>query len=450
MIRTKILQQFLLVVLVCIVQGSARRSTSRLLEAISSCPVYLTISSKGKSLEDSPIIINWGPACKNPPKWIGLFDKDPSTNSDEAKTYVVTNSTQKGVHETNVTVGQLKLPDGWNRNDFLSEPPKRVTGGQCLSFYVASFDETSLKSLDCLKIQPTWMNDINHLKEVPLKNLFIPGRLNITATIKKRFENILIYLSISRKVLTVRDVTIKNRMDQMFCYNDEVDQPVKFWAVNENLFITPISVIIGDIRRFISLANQIVIIDFNAFPIGFNRDRHIQFLKYLESEFKHIAFPNDNISHSYDLTISEMEARGRLLIIYNQPDMEKETNIIWPSWKRFSTKDLRTTEMKEYMRKVFSMKYNGSASDHIGWSFFGRQGVESSYISGSSLLTTRERAYRINHDLSVWLGGIWSLSANVVALDYFYSTNLIDMAIHINRHKASQISDLVFFDMDVK
>lgn len=68
--------------------------------------------------------------------------------------------------------------------------------------------------------------------------------------------------------------------------------------------------------------------------------------------------------------------------------------------------------------------------------------------SGSSLLTTRERAYRINHDLSVWLGGVWSLSANVVALDYFYSTNLIDMAIHINRHKSSQISDLVYFDMD--
>lgn len=51
-------------------------------------------------------------------------------------------------------------------------------------------------------------------------------------------------------------------------YNDDEHQPEKFWAVNENLFITPISVIIADLRRFISLADQVVIIDFNAFPIG--------------------------------------------------------------------------------------------------------------------------------------------------------------------------------------
>lgn len=138
------------------------------------CPVYLTISSKSKTLEASPIIINWGPACKNPPKWIGLYDKDPSIHNDEARVFVVTNSSQKGVYETNVTVGQLKLPDGWNRDDILSEPPKR-SNGKCLSFYVASFDETSLKSLDCLKIQPSWMNDIKNLKDVQLKNLFIPG-----------------------------------------------------------------------------------------------------------------------------------------------------------------------------------------------------------------------------------------------------------------------------------
>lgn len=57
-----------------------------------------------------------------------------------------------------------------------------------------------------------------------------------------------------------------------------------------------------------------------------------------------------------------------------------ETDFIWPSWKRFSTKDLETTEMREYMRKVFTKKYEGSPYELIGWSFFGTQGVESSYV----------------------------------------------------------------------
>lgn len=57
-----------------------------------------------------------------------------------------------------------------------------------------------------------------------------------------------------------------------------------------------------------------------------------------------------------------------------------ETDIIWPCWKRFSTKDLKSTEIREYMRKVFTKKYDGSPHDLIGWSFFGTQGVESSYV----------------------------------------------------------------------
>lgn len=57
-----------------------------------------------------------------------------------------------------------------------------------------------------------------------------------------------------------------------------------------------------------------------------------------------------------------------------------ETDIVWPCWKRFSTKDLEATEIREYMRKVFTKKYNGSPDELIGWSFFGTQGVESSYV----------------------------------------------------------------------
>lgn len=57
---------------------------------------------------------------------------------------------------------------------------------------------------------------------------------------------------------------------------------------------------------------------------GFNQERHIQFLKYLENELGDIAFINDHISHSYDLTISQMKkSRKLLLITYNRPDMEK-------------------------------------------------------------------------------------------------------------------------------
>lgn len=139
-----------------------------------SCPVYLTISSKSKNADDSPIIINWGPGCEHPPKWIGIYDKDPSIFNDKPKVYVETNHNQTGTFETNVQIGQLKLPNGWERDDVLQEPPKR-NSAKCLPFYVASFDGMTLRSMDCLKIQPNWMSTNIHLMDVPLKNIFIPG-----------------------------------------------------------------------------------------------------------------------------------------------------------------------------------------------------------------------------------------------------------------------------------
>lgn len=191
MIRTKVRPSFILFVFVCLVYDSFGGKTSdvndvsllsiihriyTVLDIDSTCPVYLTISSKSKNVEDSPIIINWGPACRNPPKWIGLYDKDPSGCYGDHKVYVETNNNQQGIFETNVTIGQLILPDGWSRDDALKRPPKR-NNGKCLPFYVASFDDDAktLRSMDCLKIQPNWMNANTHLMDVPLKNIFLPG-----------------------------------------------------------------------------------------------------------------------------------------------------------------------------------------------------------------------------------------------------------------------------------
>lgn len=134
------------------------------------------------------------------------------------------------------------------------------------------------------------------------------------------------------------------------------------------------------------------------------------------------------MTKSYDLTINQMKKSGKLLLItYNKADMEKgyyphqshcdrrrntsiisfpntsESNIIWPSWERYSTKDLYTTEIREYMRKVFTKKYKGSPTEPTGWTFFGRQGVESSYVSKKKEVRNSPRCSLIeNRTLDKW------------------------------------------------
>lgn len=75
-----------------------------------------------------------------------------------------------------------------------------------------------------------------------------------------------------------------------------------------------------------------LIILFGKHPVtipGFNRESHIQFLKYLENKLGDMAFINDHKSHSYDLTINRMKESGKLLLVtYNQPAMEKGLLIV--------------------------------------------------------------------------------------------------------------------------
>lgn len=63
------------------------------------------------------------------------------------------------------------------------------------------------------------------------------------------------------------------------------------------------------------------------------------------------------------------------------------------------------------------------------------------------LPSARERANTINKDISHWLNGPWGLIANVIALDFFCSSNLIDIAINANNHRALQSNRLMNYDV---
>lgn len=73
-------------------------------------------------------------------------------------------------------IGKLKFPKGWNRNDG-DIKPVHYTKSKCLDYYVASFRQNELLSVECLKIYPTWMTKQRDIVKMQLKELFIPGRI---------------------------------------------------------------------------------------------------------------------------------------------------------------------------------------------------------------------------------------------------------------------------------
>lgn len=130
--------------------------------------------------------------------------------------------------------------------------------------------------------------------------------------------------------------------------------------------------------------------------VGFynHPERHVALLNLLQAELGDVAFrQNDtaavhNATSSGNLTMNEMKECGRLVLItYNNPSYVlhgDEVNgsgyqLVWPTWRHFSTINVRPDDIHEYMRKAFTKKYEGAADDYE-WTFFAVLGLENSYV----------------------------------------------------------------------
>lgn len=48
----------------------------------------------------------------------------------------------------------------------------------------------------------------------------------------------------------------------------DTQNPENFWIVNENMFINQLRFVLKDVRRFVTISGEVVILDFSSFPIG--------------------------------------------------------------------------------------------------------------------------------------------------------------------------------------
>ncbi|XP_017042983.1 uncharacterized protein LOC108089317 [Drosophila ficusphila] len=425
------------------------------------CPVYLTVSLTGKTLQDTFLEVNWGPNCYGPPEWIGIYGQDPTTSNFQPELRIdgIENSTGKMI--TPIKLGKLRFPGGWNRQDSEEQPATRYPKGKCLPHFVASYKGTELLTVDCLKIQPNWMTQIKYLNKVPLKKIFLPGTHASGAFTgsSKKSSSILVrdYLVAqqfdiwSQLVFGIRYLDFSIGYKNM---NTETDSD-NFWIANENMLITPLVAILRDVHQFVKRSGEMVVLDFSSFPIGFYKHPEIysSLFRLLRQELGDEAFQRNvaKDEHCADRNFGDLQQQGKHLVILfptqELPYPENESNIICPSWRRFSTSFMNISQTLDYMRLLFSRKPDSPVRDD-GWIFTAVRSMEQT-LNAHKLETAKERAAVLNPKVNQWLKGPWGNNANVVALDYFSNTNIVDWAISVNTHKAFIMANKDFINLEL-
>lgn len=89
------------------------------------------------------------------------------------------------------------------------------------------------------------------------------------------------------------------------------------------------------------------------------------------------------------------------------------------------------------MSNVFPAKFRIDKED--GWL------LDISYSTNAS--SSIDNASKVNSQIISSLTGAWIFKANVVSLDYVFSTNLVEISLYVNQQKALQTQS--YFVIDV-
>ncbi|KAH8395280.1 hypothetical protein KR222_008193, partial [Zaprionus bogoriensis] len=431
--------------------------------ASANCPIYLTISLAGKTLQDASLEINWGPDCYAPPEWIGIYREDPTISSLQPEQRIVGIEQRWGRRQTDFKLGKLHFPGGWNRQD---EPPvaKRYPKGICLPYYAASYNGTELLTVDCLKIQPNWLAQLKDASRMPFRQLFLPGSHAAGAYVTNysKTKSLLVkdYLVAQHFDVWTQLVFGIRYLDLSVGYRSQSPQEARsadnFWLVNENMFINPLRDVLRDVRRFALRSQEPLVLDFSSFPIGFYKHPEVysDLYQLIRQELADVAYER-NVSLSENCAernYAQLQRAGRQVLLLfpteELPHPEKESSLLCPPWQRFSAGFMNVSQTLDYMRLLFSRKPDSPVQDNDGWVFLAVKSIEQA-LNAHKLQTAKERAALVNPKVSLWLNGPWGLNANVVAMDYFSSTNLVDLAIRVNARKAFQAANGHFINIEL-
>ncbi|VVC29078.1 PLC-like phosphodiesterase, TIM beta/alpha-barrel domain [Cinara cedri] len=392
------------------------------------------------------VMIQWRVLISKPGDWIGVYNKDPTRRLKSKPCYWYYVTGKVGYVETVIFISLVGLVG-------LCEPHYFLKSSVCFeSMYVAYHQDNTIIATNCLKTNPTWMNELPaEIKSMELSKLFIPGTHDSGAY--DTFSDPIILNTLYLKYVYTQDYSILGQLCYgaryldlrvgYYNYSDHTYVRSVWWIYHGIIRIRPLRYILQDIKVFIEQTKEVVIIEFHKFEKGFNMlKKHNQFYKFCKS-----ILGEHNIADNtgWKKSLKDLQDEGRrIIIIYNylptpeiEPPVLKPIHRYWPN-----APNLRCFKKygEYYLKSV--QNHNDSKHPTLFMAEFTPRvvGVISSLSSG-----VRHNSKTVNPTVNNWIMmPEWGEKINFIAVDFLLSTNIVDAAIFWN-HKKSDSSEEVEF-----
>ncbi|XP_049872668.1 uncharacterized protein LOC126371428 [Pectinophora gossypiella] len=438
-----------LVALAATALGASIAPEKQVLEKSSCGRVWVTVHSpeirvSGSARLVDAVELNWDfNGCSNIPRQIGLFDARP-TSWDNAMSIFSINE-EDGHAVTSISLGEGALPAGWDVG-----PGHK--GPHCLWPWVAAGDD-QIQSFNCLKIQPTWMEDnaakINHLR---IGELAIAGTHNAGAW---RFNTELSSVARDSFVLC-QDRSIWAQLvhgiryfDFRIAYYDFYDNEDDRYWLNHNLIrVRPLVPLLKEIRTFLDHTREVVFLDAHHFPMGFyNQDGspirsvHAGLIRLVQRELgPHLALASDfstGAGTRGPTLQSLLNSDKRLLFSYVDNAIVSENTWLWPILPHLWANTNNPTELFQYLDQAVTVSPQPNARSplHSAMAQTTPTVLDILFLRGS----LRENADAVNRNVTARLATRWRQHANIVSTDFFLGNDVIDVSIIISVERGSRL-----------
>ncbi|XP_064459878.1 PI-PLC X domain-containing protein 2-like [Ornithodoros turicata] len=353
----------------------------------------------------------WGRLARDDDRAV-FFDYDPTSQTERPLDVV------RPALSPNVFVSRLKLSSFQD----VGYTPK------CLMWakYIGGGGQEDSRT--CLQTQPNWM-EVNrqHLSVLPLNKLFIPGTHNSGSIVTNATQKGIVW-----NYIMTQDLSILQQLLMGIRYLDlrigyyTGDHREKFWVVH-SVFktATTLRTVLEQVREFMERTNEVVVLDFHRFPVGFE-DHHVHYalwdfvLQVVGPEKMTPAYLTEHVQLGTLWSLNK-----RLVVCYNSKARPRHP-LLWPGvLHRWA--DARTgTELYHFLE--------GTLSEPIERLWAATAALTPTYKSAllSPRTGLRDLADSVAYNLSQWYRDRWWHSANIVATDFFLSTAIVDTSILAN------------------
>ncbi|XP_063622190.1 PI-PLC X domain-containing protein 3 isoform X1 [Cydia splendana] len=418
-------------------------SEKQVLEKSACGRVWVTVHSPNINQGDRVVLqdaieLNWDfTNCDAVPKSIGLFDDRPGSWNNALQVFSI--DADQGYVITTISLGEPALPAGWDKGPGLKGP-------HCLWPWAGAGDGSALiTSYNCLKIQPSWMEDNPEINKLRIGELALAGTHNAGAW---RFDTEISTVSRDSFVLC-QDRSIWAQLvhgiryfDFRVAYYDFYpNEDDRYWLNHNLIRVRPLVPLLKEIRAFLDSTKEIVFLDAHHFPIGFYepdgspiRAVHQGLIQLVQRELgPHVAFARDfgtGAGTRGPTVQSLLDADKRLLFSYVDNAIVSENNWLWPILPHLWANTNNPTELFTYLDQAIGAVHQSNARSpmHSAMAQTTPTVLDILFLRGS----LRNNADAVNRNVTQRLLTRWRQNANIVSTDFFLANDVVDVSIAIS------------------